>query len=136
MANECTPFYTDADRVTASPSAAVTGCRFVSVSGARVSTAGPVLNLIQIALAAAGVGHPFGVASRDAAVGVPVTVIRGKGEIVPVQATNATISANAEVEIAGTGAGAGMVQTKSTGVAVGYAVTDCAANGLAQVSLY
>lgn len=135
MANECTPFYTDADRVTASPSAAVTGCRLVGISGARVSAAGPTLNLIQIALATAG-AKAFGVASRDAGVGVPVTVIRGPKEIVPIQATNATISAFAEVEAAGTGAGAGMVQTKNTGVAVGYAVTDCAANGLAQVSLY
>lgn len=135
MANECTPFYTDADRVTASPSAAVTGCRLVAISGARVTAAGPTLGLIQIALATAA-GKAFGVASRDAAVGTPVTVIRGPHEIVPIQATNATISAFAEVEAVGTAANAGMVQTKSAGVAIGYVVTDCAANGLAQVSLY
>jgi hypothetical protein len=29
-----------------------------------------------------------------------------------------------------------MVKTLASGVAVGYVVTDCAANGLAQVSLY
>lgn len=135
MANECVPFYTDADRVTGAPSAAVTGCRFVAISGARVATAGPTLGLIAIAPATAG-AKAFGVASRDAAVGVPVTVIRGRGEIVPVQATNATIAAFAEVEIAGTGASAGEVQTKASGIAVGYAVTDCAANGIAQISLY
>lgn len=135
MANECVPFYEPGDAITACPTAAVTGCRFVGISAARVTAAGPTKGLISIALAVAG-AKAFGVAARDAVVGVPVKVFRKRGTVVPVQATNATISAFAEVEIAGTGANAGMVQTKSAGIAVGYVVDDCAANGLAQVSLY
>ncbi len=135
MANECEPFYEPGDHITASPSAAVTGCRFVMISAARVTASGPVKGLIQVALATAA-GRVFGVAARDAGIGVPVKVIRKRGTVVPVQASNATISAFGEVEVVGVGVNAGMVQAKAAGVAVGYVVDDCAANGLAQVSLY
>jgi hypothetical protein len=135
MANECIPFYEPGTAVTGVPTTAVVGCRFVMISGDRSSTAGPTLGNIAIAPATAA-GKGFGVAARDAAVGTPVKVHRSPNMIVPVQATNATITAFAEVEIVGTGANAGMVQTKSAGVAVGYVVTGCAANGIAQVSLY
>lgn len=135
MANECVPFYEPGHAITGVPTTAVVGCRLVGISGARQTAAGPNKGLISIALAVAG-AKAFGVAGRDAAVGVAVKVFRGPKMVVPIQASNATISAFAEVEAVGTGANAGMVQTKASGVAVGYVVDDCAANGLAQVSLY
>lgn len=135
MANECVPFYEPGDAITGCPTAAVTGMRFVMISAARVTAAGANKGLISIALATAA-GRVFGVAARDAAIGVPVKVFRKRGTVVPVQASNATISAFAEVEVVGTSTGAGMVKALASGVAVGYVVDDCAANGLAQVSLY
>lgn len=131
MANECVPFYEPGDAITGVPTVAVIGCRFVKISAARVTAAGATKGLISIAPATAA-GRAFGVAGRDAAIGVPVKVFRKRGTVVPVQATNATIAAFGEVEIA-TG---GMVVALASGVAVGYVVDDCAANGLAQVSLY
>lgn len=135
MANECVPFYEPGDAITASPSAAVIGCRFVKVSGARITAAGATKGLIQVALATAA-GRVFGVAGRDAGVGVPVKIFRKRGTVVPVQASNATIAAFDEVEAVGATTSAGMVKTLASGVAVGYAVDDCAANGIAQISLY
>lgn len=135
MANECVPFYEPGDAITGCPTAAVIGCRFVKISAARITAAGATKGLISISLATAAV-KGFGVAARDAAIGVPVKVFRKRGMVVPVQASNATISAGGEVEIVGTSTNAGMVQALASGVAVGYVVDDCAANGLAQVSLY
>ena len=125
LANECIPFHEPGDRVTGKASSAVTGKTLVKVSGNR-DTDGS----IAIAPATAG-AKAFGVASHDAAVGERVAVLRGK-QIVPITATNATIAAFDEVEV-GTG---GKVLTKNTGVAIGYAVTGCAANGEAQIALY
>lgn len=135
MANECVPFYEPGSAITGSPTAAVTGCRFVMLSGARITAAGATKGLVSIALATAA-GRVFGVAGRDAAIGVPVKVFRGRGTVVPVQASNATIAAFAEVEVVGATTAAGMVKTLAAGVAVGYVIDDCAANGMAQVSLY
>jgi hypothetical protein len=109
MANECIPFYEPGTAITGSPTTAVIGCRFVGISGPRIAAAGPTLGLIAIAPATAG-AKGFGIAARDAGVGVPVKVHRSPNMVLPVQATNATIAAFAEVE--------------------------SAANGLAQVSLY
>jgi hypothetical protein len=135
MANECVPFYEPGDAITGCPTTAVVGCRFVGISAARVTAAGATKGLVSIAPATAA-GRVFGVAGRDAAVGTPVKVFRKRGTVVPVQASNATITAFAEVEVVGSGASAGMVKALASGVAVGYVIDDCAANGLAQVSLY
>jgi hypothetical protein len=135
MANECVPFYEPGDAITGCPTVAVVGCRFVAISAARITAAGATKGLVSIAPATAA-GRVFGVAARDAAIGVPVKVIRKRGTVVPVLASNATISAFAEVEVVGSGASAGTVKALASGVAVGYVIDDCAANGLAQVSLY
>lgn len=124
LANECIPFYEPGDRVTAKAGSTVTGKQLVAVSATRDSD-----GRIVVAPATAA-GRVFGVASHDAATGEVVTIIR-EG-IVPITATNATISAFGEVEVA-TG---GKVVAKSSGVAIGYVITDCAANGEAQVALY
>jgi hypothetical protein len=97
MANECVPFYEPGDAITGCPTTAVVGCRFVGISAARITAAGATKGLISIAPATAA-GRVFGVAGRDAAVGVPVKVFRKRGTVVPVQASNATITAFAEVE--------------------------------------
>lgn len=124
LANECIPFYESGDRVTGRASADITGKTLVKISGARGSDGS-----LAIAPATAA-AKAFGVAAHDCASGDVVTVIRDG--IVPITATNATISAYGEVEVA-TG---GKVVAKSSGIAIGYVVTDCAANGDAQVALY
>lgn len=143
MANECIPYFEPADRVTCHATAALTGKRFCDISGdvqaggglkglAGDPLAAGVASLIQVGAPTAAV-RAFGVAYRDTASGGEVEVIRGKGWIVPVTASNATITAGVEVEIADT---TGRVKTLATGVAVGKAVSSCAANGDVLVALY
>lgn len=132
MQNECISYYDPGKGLNAVTSAAVSGCRFLKISGNRNATAGgPSEGNITVAHADAA-GRVCGVSAYDAASGAQVGVLRGNTRVVPVQATNATIAAFAEVEVAANG----MAVAKSSGVAVGYVITACAANGLAQVSLY
>lgn len=128
VSNECIPFFEPGDRLTGYATAAVTGKRFVAISGDRQANGD-----ISIAPPAAG-GRVFGVATYDAAIGQRTTIIRKRGTVVPITSTGAGIAAFAEVEVDATG----RVLTKAAGVAVGYVITAAAAvaGTEAQVSLY
>ncbi len=108
--------------VTARASAAVTGRRFVAISGNRAS------GNVSVAHATAA-GRKFGVAKHDAAVGALVGVARDG--VVWVRAAG-TIAAFAEVEVGANG----QAVTKSAGVAVGYALTGAASGADAEIALY
>lgn len=128
---ELIPFKEDAERVTCTPTAAVTGKRFVSISGDRNAD-----GTYSIAPTAAG-GKVFGVACWDAAVGKKVTVILiQSGHIVPVTAGAAALAAGASVVSDATGqavvaaGAAGTVQHS-----VGICLTGAAAGADAQIHL-
>ncbi|MDV7101660.1 DUF2190 family protein [Gordonia amicalis] len=108
--------------VSAEATAAVTGRRFVGISGSRASGGN-----ISVAHATAG-GRAFGVAKHDANTGELVGVARDG--IVWVRAA-ANIAAGADVEV-GT---AGQAITRTSGVAVGYAVTAAASGTDAEIAL-
>jgi hypothetical protein len=100
-ANEAIPYYTPGDVITAYATAAVTGKRFVKISGNR--QAGPALNTsttggnVSVNHATAA-GRIFGVAAYDAAQDTLVPVHKTPGSIVPVTASGA-IAAFEEVEV-------------------------------------
>ena len=124
MANELIDIYKPGTDITGRASAAVTGKRFLKISGNRAG------GNIAVAHADAG-GRTCGVATFDAASGSVVGVARGNSRVVPVTADGA-IAAWAEVEV-GT---AGKAKTIGTGKAVGYALTAAADGADAQISLY
>lgn len=109
MANECIPHYRPGADITAVTTAAVTGKTFVDLSAALTT------GLPSVAPSTAA-GKTVGVAARDAASGARVSIIRGKGSIVPVTA-GGTIAYGAEVEVGS----AGKAVTIASGVAVGRA---------------
>lgn len=117
MANECIPLQ-EFGPITARATAAVTGKRFVDISGA-ANVATGVLPGVAHATAA---GKSFGVSARDAASGTNLQVEHRPGSIVPVTCS-AAITAGAEVEVA-TG---GKAVTKTSGVARGLAITTTSA---------
>ncbi|MEV6096035.1 capsid cement protein [Nocardia sp. NPDC051981] len=108
--------------ITAVASTAVTGRRFVAISGNR---SGGNLSVAH----ATAAGRKFGVAKHDAAAGALVGVARDG--VVWVRAAG-TIAAFAEVEVGASG----QVVAKSAGVAVGYAVTGAASGADAEIVLY
>lgn len=124
MANENVGVYEPGRDITGRASAAVTGKRFLKISGNRSS------GNIAVAHADAG-GRVAGVSKYDAASGDIVGVARGNSRVTFVLADGA-IAAFAEVEV-GT---AGKAKTKNTGVAVGYALTAAADGADAEISLY
>lgn len=109
--------------VTAEASAAVTARRLVAISGNRASGGN-----LAVAHATAA-GRIFGVAGNDAAQGGLVTVVRDG--IVRVDA-GGNISAFAEVEVGA----AGKVVAKSSGLAIGYALTQASNNTVAEIAFY
>lgn len=116
MANECIPLYSPGTEIPCQASAAVTGKRFVHVSGA----ASPALTAggnIPVAHATAA-GAVTGVSAYDAASGAKLSVIRGSGIVVPVTA-GGTIAVGAQVEVGTSGQGV----TNSAGRAVGIALS-------------
>ena len=124
--NELIPFKEHANRVTATPSAAVTGKRFVSISGDRqpdgTYTVAPT----------GAAGKALGVAAWDAGVGSKVTVVTiTSGDIVPVRA-GAALTANASVMSDATGQ-AVVATAGATGL--GIALTGCASGADAQILL-
>lgn len=124
--NDLIPFKEHAERVTCTPSAAVTGKTFVSISGDKNADGS-----YTIAPTPAG-GKVFGVACWDAAVGKKVTVITiPAGDIVPVTAS-AALAAGASVASA---AGGQAVTAAGGARACGIVVTGAAAGTDAQVHL-
>lgn len=117
MANDLIPFKEDAERVTCTATVAVTGKRFVSISGDRQAD-----GTYSVAPTPAG-GKPFGVATWDAAAGRKVTVVViDSGHIVPVTAV-AAIAANTSVVSDATGqatpaAGAAGAVVHASGIAL------------------
>lgn len=108
--------------VTALASAAVTGRRFVAISGNRSG------GNVSVAHATAA-GRKFGVSKHDAAAGALVGVARDG--VVWVRTAGA-IAAFAEVEVGANG----QAVTKSAGIAVGYALTGAASGVDAEIALY
>lgn len=124
MANENIGIYEPGADLTGVATGAITGKRFVAISGNRSN------GNIAVAHATAA-GRVAGVSRWDAAIGQLVGVARGSSRVVAVTAA-ANIAAFAEVEV-GT---AGQAITKTSGVAVGYVVTAATSGGDAEVSLY
>ncbi|MCV7230674.1 capsid cement protein [Mycolicibacterium komossense] len=124
MANEMLDVYSPGRDLTGRASSAVTGCRFLKITGNRTN------GNIAVAHATAA-GRACGVSKYDAAAGDKVGVARGKDRVVHVLASGA-IAAFAEVEVGA----AGVAVTKNAGVAVGYALTGAADATLAEISLY
>ncbi len=129
-ANELIPFKEHANRVTGTATAAVTGKRFVSISGDRRPD-----GTYAVAPTPAG-GKVFGVAIYDAPLGaqVPIVVL-DSGHIVPVRAGVALV-ANASVMSDATGqatpaAGAAGAVVHASGIAL----TGAAAGADAQILL-
>jgi hypothetical protein len=128
MANENPGIYAPGQDLSAHCSGAVTGKRFLAITGNRQTADGS--NNITVAHATAA-GRVCGVSKYDAASGGKVGVARGNSRVTLVNA-GGNIAAFAEVEV-GTN---GQAVTKSSGVAVGYAVTAATSGDDAEISLY
>lgn len=125
MANENVGVYEPGSDITCKTSGAVTGKRFVAITGNRSSDGN-----ITVAHATAA-GRVFGVSKYDAASGALVGVARGNSRVTFVTA-GGNIAAFAEVEVGSNG----QAVTKSSGIAVGYAVTAATSGNDAEISLY
>jgi predicted RecA/RadA family phage recombinase len=113
MANEATPYFDPADVTTGYCEAAVTGKRFVAISGPRVD------GLVQISPSTAN-GAAYGVAMRDAAIGAKVGIAHVG--VWPVTALGA-VTAGDRIAV-GTG---GTAKLAASGhVVVGIALDDAA----------
>jgi uncharacterized protein DUF2190 len=123
-ANECIPYYEDADRITAKCEAAVTGKRFVDVSDPLSSDGNIVIS------PATAKGMALGVASHDAAIGARVTVLV-KNMVVPVTASG-TIEPGEEVQVAA----GGKAVKWSDGRAVGRALAKATDGQDCKILLY
>jgi hypothetical protein len=117
--------YNPDENLTGEATATVTAKTFLQISGNRVSGGN-----IAVAPATAA-GRTCGVARNDAASGELVTIARGNSRVVKVTA-NGTIAAFAEVQVGASG----QAVTKSSGVAVGYALTGATSGADAEISLY
>lgn len=124
MANENGGVYEPGRDITGRATAAVTGKRFLKISGNRSN------GNIAVAHADAA-GRVCGVSKYDAASGAIVGVARGNSRVTHVTADGA-IAAFAEVEVGATG----KAKTKTAGIAVGYALTAAADGADAEISLY
>lgn len=111
MANESIPLYTPGTDVTVTVGVGgVVGKTFVDISAAVSASAGTPAT----AVTATAAGLSIGVASRDAAAGAKVTVVRGKGSVVPVTA-GGNIAVGAEVEIGSNGRAVTLASGKARG---------------------
>jgi hypothetical protein len=121
MVNDAIPYLEEADEVTVLPTAAITGKRFVVISGNRDATD----NLIQAAPCGDN-GRALGVAMWDAAIGKRVTV-----KTMPVTAA-AALAANQVVASDATG----QARVAAAGErGLGLVVTGAAAGADAQIKL-
>lgn len=127
MANENTGIYEPGRDISCHASAAVTGRRFVKISGNRTTADGSNMLTVNHATAA---GRIFGVSKYDAASGKKVGVARGNSRVTQVDVVG-TVAAFGEVEVGANGTAV----PKSAGVAVGFAVTGVA-DGVGEISLY
>lgn len=128
MANENVGVYEPGVDLTCHASAAITGKRFVAISGNR-QTADNGGN-ITVGVPAAG-AKVFGVSKYDAASGGKVGVMRGNSRVTYVTCA-ANLTAGQEVETDN----AGRAIVKASGVAVGFAVTAATSGADAEISLY
>jgi Uncharacterized conserved protein (DUF2190) len=137
MANDAINSYEPNTEITCFAQAAVTGKRFVVISGNKLGAVPGTLDStasggnIQVSPAAAN-GRIFGVAAYDAAINTLVRVIRAPGVVTQVTA-EASLTAGQEVAV---GAAAGAKVAASTQMAVGFVIADCANGADAQVCLY
>lgn len=124
--NAILPLYDDADHLTGAATAAITGGRFVAISGAFQSS--PLLNATTVAvdggnmqIATCGAGaKAIGVAAYDAAAtGDKIHVYSGR-QVVPCTA-GATVAAGAEVESDSTGRAITLASGRSNGIALSAA---------------
>lgn len=133
MLNEAIAFYDSGEDITGFCTAAVTGKRFVKVSGARTG-GGPVSDDIgggNVKVAPAGAGDKvFGVATYDAAINSLVPVARAN-KVMPVLA-GAALTAGQEVQSDALGKAIPL----AAGKAAGLVIDDAASGAEAQVSLY
>jgi predicted RecA/RadA family phage recombinase len=123
--NVCLPFKEPGSRLTATATAAVTGKRFVAISGDRQDD-----GTYSVAPPDAG-GRVYGVAEYDAPAGGKVGIIKWPGIELPVESAGA-IDAGAEVQVDG----AGRVVTLAGGTPVGFTTTSNADGDDARVVLY
>lgn len=121
---ECIPFKQPGADVTAQATAAVTGKRFVGISGDILPDGS-----LRVAHAAAA-SRAIGVAKYDAASGAKVGVYRGARMVVPVTA-GANITAGQAVEVGANGQAVPL----AAGVAVGYAETAATSGQDARICL-
>lgn len=125
MTNENVGVYEPGRDITGRATAAVTGKRFLKISGNRTANG-------NIAVAPAdAAGRVCGVSKYDAASGDIVGVARGNSRVTYVTADGA-LAAFDEVEV-GT---AGKAKKFASGVAVGYALSAAADGADAEISLY
>src|SRR5688572_20420175 len=106
---------------------AVTGKRFVKISGNRQTG---ITKNVSINHATAA-GRIFGVAATDGAVGATIDVERRPGAVACVEA-GGTIAAFGEVEVGANGVAVAL----AAGVAVGYVLTGVTSGNDAEVHLY
>lgn len=124
MTNENVGVYEPGRDLTGRAAAPVTGKRFLKISGSRSEGNIAVTH-------ADAAGRVCGVSKYDATTGQVVGIARGNSRVTFVKAAGA-VAAFAEVEVGA----AGQAVTKSSGVAVGYAVTAAASGADAEISLY
>lgn len=138
MANDCIPFKSPGESVTAKAEGAITGKRCVQISGPRTSGPGLAATAegsvyvvgLPSATGAAGAGQQvFGVAAWDVANNGLVTVHRGG--ILPITA-GGSITAGDEVQVGSDG----KVVTQSNGVPIGIACNDATNGNDCEVALY
>lgn len=124
MANENIGVYEPGQDISARATVAVTGKRFVKISGNRSN------GNVAVAHADAA-GRTFGVTKYDAGIGEIVGIQRGSGRVTFVTAEG-VIAAFGEVEVGATG----KAKALAAGKAVGYAVTGATDGSDAEISLY
>lgn len=117
--NPAVPFWDEGNTFTGHASAAVTGKRFVNISGPRVEGNPAVAHAVGSATV-----KPVGVSAYDAAAGTKVTVYSGPGIVMPVTAGEA-ITAGAPVYSAADGRAVDTPPVAGALIA-GYALDDAA----------
>lgn len=118
--NPCVPFWDEGNSFTCHASAAITGKRFVSISGARVGDNPRVNHAVGSATRRA-----IGVSGYDAASGAKVTVYAAPGLVLPIT-TSEAITAGDQLYSAADGTA---VKTQPTNAPVLAVALDDAASG-------